>query len=81
VDYTLVNHRVDFFTGANVTPVKHGSFAVGPGVQADTLSLIEPAGHSITSVAYTSANVGSTVAGGGSNTVPVFCNGTNWVIG
>jgi hypothetical protein len=32
-------------------------------------------------VAYTSANVGSTVAGGGSNTVPVFCNGTNWVIG
>jgi hypothetical protein len=33
------------------------------------------------SVAYTSANVGSTVAGGGSNTVPVFCNGTNWVIG
>lgn len=33
------------------------------------------------SVAYTSANVGSTVAGGGANTVPVFCNGTNWVIG
>lgn len=32
-------------------------------------------------VAYTSANVGSTVAGGGSNAVPVFCNGTNWVIG
>ncbi len=32
-------------------------------------------------VAYTSANVGSTVAGGGSNVVPVFCNGTNWVIG
>lgn len=33
------------------------------------------------SVAYTSANVGSTVTGGGSNAVPVFCNGTNWVIG
>jgi len=32
-------------------------------------------------VAYTSANVGSTVAGGGANTVPVFCNGTNWVVG
>jgi hypothetical protein len=32
-------------------------------------------------VAYVSANVGSTVAGGGSNAVPVFCNGTNWVIG
>jgi hypothetical protein len=31
--------------------------------------------------AYTSANVGATVAGGGANTVPVFCNGTNWVIG
>lgn len=33
------------------------------------------------SVAYTSANVGSTVAGGGSNVVPVFCNGISWVIG
>jgi hypothetical protein len=33
------------------------------------------------SVAYTSANVGSTVAGGGANAVPVFCNGTSWVIG
>jgi hypothetical protein len=33
------------------------------------------------SVAYTSANVGSTVAAGGANAVPVFCNGTNWVIG
>lgn len=32
------------------------------------------------SVAYTSANLGSTVAGGGANVVPVFCNGTNWVI-
>lgn len=33
------------------------------------------------SVAYASANVGATVAGGGANVVPVFCNGTNWVIG
>jgi len=33
------------------------------------------------SVAYTSANVGSTIAAGGSNCVPVFCNGTNWIIG
>lgn len=31
--------------------------------------------------AYTSANVGATVAAGGANQVPVFCNGTNWVIG
>ena len=30
--------------------------------------------------AYT-AGIGATVAGGGSNIVPVFCNGTNWVIG
>lgn len=28
-----------------------------------------------------SGNAGTTVAGGGSNIVPVFCNGTNWVIG
>ena len=33
------------------------------------------------SVAYASANVGTTVAGGGSNCVPVFCTGTAWVIG
>lgn len=33
------------------------------------------------SVAYTSANVGSTVAGGGANVVPVFCTGAAWVIG
>ena len=30
--------------------------------------------------AYT-AGIGATVAAGGSNIVPVFCNGTNWVIG
>ena len=28
-----------------------------------------------------SGNAGATVAGGGANIVPVFCNGTNWVIG
>lgn len=28
-----------------------------------------------------SGNAGATVTGGGSNIVPVFCNGTNWVIG
>ena len=33
------------------------------------------------SVAYVSANVGSTVASGGANRVPVFDNGMNWVIG
>lgn len=32
-------------------------------------------------VAYTSANIGSTVVGGGANTVPVFCTGANWVVG
>lgn len=39
-------------------------------------------GHVIdATVAYTSANVGTTVVGGGSNVVPVFCNGSNWIIG
>lgn len=33
------------------------------------------------SVPYTSANLGTTVAGGGGNCVPVFCTGTAWVIG
>jgi len=55
VDYSLLNHRVNFVTGASVTPVKLGSFGIGPGVQADTLSLIEPAGHSIASVTYNAA--------------------------
>ena len=27
------------------------------------------------------AGIGATVAGGGSTIVPVFCNGTNWLIG
>lgn len=30
--------------------------------------------------AYT-AGIGATVAGGGSYVVPVFCNGSNWLIG
>lgn len=32
-------------------------------------------------LAYTTANVGTTVVGGNTNTAPVFNNGTNWVIG
>lgn len=31
--------------------------------------------------AYTGANLGSTVSGGGSNKAPVICDGTNWTIG
>ena len=27
------------------------------------------------------AGIGTTVAAGGANVVPVFCDGTNWVIG
>jgi hypothetical protein len=33
------------------------------------------------SLAYNSTNLGSTVTAGGSNLVPVWSNGTNWVIG
>lgn len=32
-------------------------------------------------LAYTTANVGTTVVGGAANATPVFNNGTNWVIG
>lgn len=32
-------------------------------------------------VAYLGINIGSTVTGGGAFCVPVFCDGTNWVIG
>lgn len=59
VDYTLVDHRVVSATGANVTPVKHGSFGVAPGLQTDVLPLIEGAGHAITSVSY-DATLGKT---------------------
>ncbi len=33
------------------------------------------------SLAFTAANVGTSVSGGGSHKTPVFSNGTNWVIG
>lgn len=32
-------------------------------------------------VVYSSATIGTTVAGGSTHGVPVFANGTNWVIG
>lgn len=32
-------------------------------------------------VALVSANLGATVVGGGAFTVPLFCDGTNWIIG
>jgi len=37
-------------------------------------------GYSSFVVDANATTYGSTVAGGGSNCVPVFCNGTNWVI-
>jgi hypothetical protein len=33
------------------------------------------------SSAALTAGIGATVSAGGSNIVPVFCNGTNWIIG
>lgn len=64
---------------------------VRPGVgSAPTVSTLPAASAALrgyrgyvtdASVAYTPTNVGSTVAGGGSNCVPVFCTGAAWVIG
>ncbi len=72
------------------TQVLHFNAAVRVGWGTATVAQLPAAGAGLrgfrawvgdASVAYTSANVGSTVAGGGANAVPVFCNGTNWVIG
>ena len=52
VSYTLTGHRVTFASGADVTPGKSGSFTIPAGILADSLSLVEAVGHSITSVGY-----------------------------
>lgn len=59
-----------------------GNAPVVSGLPAATTGLRGFRGYvTDASAAYTSANLGSTVAGGGANVVPVFCNGTNWIIG
>lgn len=57
-----------------------GTFTVGtlPSAAANTRAL---AFVTDSNLAFNSTNLGSTVTAGGSTLVPVFSNGTNWVIG
>ena len=60
--------------------VRVGTFTVGtlPSASANTRAL---AFVTDSNLAFNSTNLGSTVTAGGSTLVPVFSNGTNWVIG
>jgi len=63
-------------TGLNIL----GTYTVGtlPSAAANTRAR---AFASDSNLAFNSTNLGSTVTAGGSTLVPVFSNGTNWVIG
>jgi len=68
---------------ANVTAsgtVRLGTYTVAtlPSASANTRAL---AFVTDSNLAFNSTNLGSTVTAGGANLVPVFSNGTNWVIG
>ncbi len=58
IEYTLIGHHVST-AGAVLTPIKHAAFALAPLPQADSVSLLLPGGHALTSVKYDTAS-GST---------------------
>jgi hypothetical protein len=60
--------------------VRLGTFTVGtlPSAASNTRAL---AFVTDSNLAFNSTNLGSTVTAGGSTLVPVFSDGTNWVIG
>ena len=51
IEYSLIDHHVPL-AGFPLTPIKSGAFVLAPVLQTDTLSLVLPGGHSITSVKY-----------------------------
>lgn len=54
IEYTLTGHHVST-TGAVLSPFKHAAFALAPLAQADSVSLVLPGGHALTSVKYDTA--------------------------
>lgn len=68
--------------GNEVFNVSNGSFKVKTNTVAN-LTSISVAGVGARSFVTDSSNItfGQTVTGGGSNNVPVFCNGTHWLVG
>jgi len=64
------------------TRIGAGNAPVVSGLPGASASLMGYRGYvTDASVAYASATLGTTVIGGGSNCVPVFCTGSSWVIG
>jgi len=58
-----------------VTPVAVSSLPTAATAGAGARASVNNATQTLT------AGIGAVVAGGGANTVPVFCDGTNWRIG
>ena len=63
-----------------VDTIQYKLYTVGTLPAASTALAGTRAAVSDSNAAYT-AGIGATVATGGSYVVPVFCNGTNWLIG
>ena len=61
--------------------IKGGTYTVATLPSSSTSGANARAYVTDSSVTYTSANLGTIVAGGGSNKVPVISDGTNWYIG
>jgi hypothetical protein len=80
---TTANNALGSLLLTNLTAsgtVRVGTFTVGtlPSASANTRAL---AFVTDSNLAFNSTNLGATVTAGGSTLVPVFSNGTNWVIG
>lgn len=68
------------FTDPLFETVQFQTFTVAQLASAST-ALIGTRSVVTNASAALSAGIGSIVAGGGANVVPVFCDGTNWRIG
>jgi len=62
-------------TSATFTPVAVASLPAASSAIAGMRMAVNNSNAALT------AGIGAVVAGGGSNVVPVFCDGTNWRIG
>jgi hypothetical protein len=68
------------YADPSVESVQYKLYAVADLPAASSALAGTRAAVSNSNAAYT-AGIGAVVAGGGSNVVPVFCDGSNWRIG
>lgn len=68
------------YADPSVDNIQYKLYTVATLPTASTALAGTRAAVSDSNAAYT-AGIGATVAAGGSNIVPVFCNGSNWLIG